>query len=80
LADLEITFTDVQQILQQLKVEEYSEGPLEDQLHKIANMWVFGKQVKKREIYIKISMGKPNSGTICISFHFSEYRMKYPFK
>jgi len=31
-------------------------------------------------VYIKISMGKENSQTICISFHPSEYPMNYPFK
>lgn len=80
LAELEITFTDVRKILQKLEFEDYSEGPLEDKLHQIADMWVFGKQVKNREVYIKISMGRFGSSTICISFHFSEKSMKYPFK
>ena len=43
-------------------------------------MWVVGKDVKGHEIYIKISLGRDNWQTICISFHIAEYRMKYPFK
>ena len=43
-------------------------------------MWVFGKEVKNREVYIKISMGKANEETICISFHIAEHQIMYPFK
>jgi len=46
----------------------------------MGDMWVFGKDVKGQEVYIKISLGQKNSQTICISFHISEYKMKYPFK
>lgn len=80
LAELDITPVERIKILQQLEVIEYSEGPIEDKLADIANLWVFGKQVKGKEIYIKISMGYPGSSTICISFHIAEYAMKYPFK
>jgi hypothetical protein len=43
-------------------------------------MWVFGKMVKKKEIYIKITIGMVNNQTICISFHIAEFDMNYPFK
>ncbi len=43
-------------------------------------MWVFGKDVKGKEVYIKITLGKPNSHTICISFHKAEFPMSYPLK
>jgi hypothetical protein len=43
-------------------------------------MWVFGKQVKKKEVYIKVSMGIENTGAVCISFHIAEHPIKYPFK
>ena len=46
----------------------------------MGDMWVFGKDVKGQEVYIKISLGQENRQTICISFHISEYKMKYPFK
>jgi hypothetical protein len=42
--------------------------------------WVFGKDVKGREIYIKIMLGAKNSQTICISFHIAEHPLKYPLK
>lgn len=43
-------------------------------------MWVFGKDVRGNEVYIKITLGKPNSHTICISFHKAEHPMSYPLK
>lgn len=39
-----------------------------------------GKDVKGHEVYIKITLGLPNSSTICISFHIAEHKMNYPFK
>jgi len=80
LLNLEITPNKRKEIIGELALEDYSEGPLEEKMCGILPMWVFGKIVKETEIYIKISMGVPNSNTICISFHPSEYPIKYPFK
>lgn len=49
-------------------------------------MWVFGKDVKDREVYIKlqiieaIQQNGMKSQTICISFHIAEHPLVYPFK
>lgn len=44
------------------------------------DMWVFGKDVKGTELYIKIAMGQPAAHTICISFHIAEHPITYVFK
>lgn len=80
LLDLEISSGKRKEIIEKLTVEDYSQGPLEEQMNGIAPMWVFGKQVKETEVYIKISMGRENLQTICISFHKAEYSMNYHFK
>lgn len=80
LADLEITPNDRIKVLNNLEVENYSEGPTPERLYGNADMWIFGTMVKKREIYIKISMGLPNNKTLCISFHIAEHPMTYPIK
>lgn len=67
-------------IIKTLKVENYSEGPIKDAINLLGDMWVFGKDIKNQEIYIKISLGQPNKDVICISFHFSEFPMSYPYK
>lgn len=80
LLELELRPIDRKGILEELEVQDYSEGPLEEKLYGGADMWVFGKAVKKKEIYIKITMGAMNSSVICISFHLAQYDMNYPLK
>lgn len=80
LLDLEISSNKRKEVIEKLKVEDYSEGPIEEKMRGLMPMWVFGKEVKKQEVYIKISMGRENSQTICISFHLAEHPMNYPLK
>ena len=80
LLDLDITPVHRKSILQELKKEDYCEGPLEDKLYGKASLWVFGKMVKGKEIYIKITLGKHGSNVICISFHTAQHPMNYPLK
>lgn len=80
LLKLEISSFQRKEIIAALHTEDYSEVPLPDTLHHISEMWVFGTKLKKQEIYIKISMGRTGSQTICISFHIAEKSMNYPFK
>ena len=80
LHDLEISPAKRKEIISSLIAEDYSQGPLEEKMHGILPMWVFGKQVKKKEVYIKVSMGVENRSAVCISFHISEDSINYPFK
>lgn len=80
LHDLEISPAKRKEIISSLKAEDYSYGPLNEKMRGILPMWVFGKQVKKKEVYIKVSMGVENSGAVCISFHIAEHPINYPLK
>ena len=80
LSNLEIRPIDREKTLLNLEVEDYSQGPLKDTLYNGCDMWVFGKEIKKNEIYIKISMGYGQGGVLCISFHISDRTMNYPLK
>jgi competence CoiA-like predicted nuclease len=62
LHDLEISPAKRKEIISSLKAEDYSQGPLDEKMHGILPMWVFGKQVKQKEVYIKVSMGIVNHG------------------
>ena len=79
LADLEITPKYRDKVILDLGVEDYSEGPIVDTLNKYGEMWVFGKDVKENEVYIKITLDATTMA-LCISFHIAEHKMKYPFK
>lgn len=68
------------EILSKLEVEDYYQGPTDDKLYQMSPMWVFGKMIKGKEVYIKITIGQENLPVICISFHTSEFKMTYPFK
>ena len=79
LADLELRPIDRIRILESLKSSNYSEGPLKERLYCGSNMWIFGKEVKGNEIYIKITLGLIGASPICISFHIAENVIHYPF-
>jgi hypothetical protein len=80
LVELELRPIDRKNTLENLVITDYSEGPLEEKLYGGTAMWVFGKTLKKKEIYIKITMGAIGSSVICISFHVAEHKMNYPLK
>jgi hypothetical protein len=79
LHDLEISPAKRKEIIAKLRTEDYSDGPLEEKIRGILPMWVFGKEVKQKEVYIKISMGLENNCVVCISFHVAERPMNYPY-
>lgn len=78
LADLEITAKFRDTILTNLTVENYCQGPIDNDQFGLNPMWVFGVVVKRKEIYIKITILP--SKAFCISFHIAEHPMNYPFK
>ena len=80
LVELDLTHLQREMIVKSLQEQDYVEGPVIDELNKMAEMWVFGKDVKGREVYIKITLGYQYGQTICISFHIAEHPLKYPFK
>lgn len=80
LVRLEISPLQREVIVKSLEAQDYIEGPVVDELNKKGEMWVFGKDVKEREVHIKITLGNENGQTICISFHIAEHPLVYPFK
>lgn len=66
------------EVIKTIEVNDYVET-IRDAVS-YGDMWVFGKDYDGTELYIKISMGQPNSNTICVSFHTSEHPIDYAFK
>jgi hypothetical protein len=80
LEELEIVPSYRKLVIESLCVEDYVDGPIVDTLNRLGEMWVFGKDGKEREVYIKIMISNINGQTICISFHLAESPLSYPFK
>lgn len=76
--DLEITPKQREVYIDKLVVEDYYQGPLPNDQYGTNPMWVFGKTIKEKEIYIKITITELS--VICISFHTSQHPMNYPLK
>ncbi|MDO9086153.1 MAG: hypothetical protein Q7U53_08100 [Anaerolineaceae bacterium] len=82
LIELGITSRQRDELILSVALENYSSGPIQDVMHP-GNYWVFGKKVNTKEIYIKLKIITFNNGTeraVCISFHPSEYPLKYPLR
>jgi hypothetical protein len=80
LADLDIRPIERKDVLAQLTVADYSSGPTAESLYGNPDMWVFGKDIKGTEVYIKISMGHPGAPVLCLSFHEADHPLGHPLK
>lgn len=66
------------EIVREIQADDYIENILDE--FSFGDMWVFGKDYDGEELYIKISLGAPNTNTVCISFHVAEHPLNYAFK
>ena len=81
LVELGIVPNARKRILEELTAMDFSEGPMKDKLNSGPDLWVFGKELKEHELYIKVTLGfEVHVPVFCISFHASEHPMKFPFK
>jgi len=80
LAELNIVPKSREKIILDIKPTDYVKGPENDSDYYGKVVWVFGKTVKSREIYIKVSLGEINTDVVCISFHIAEEELVYPLK
>ena len=80
------TIDDVKEDVMNLEVRDYVRGPIQDNKGYDKHFWEFGKTIQGKEIYIKLKVKDRNSegdkclSTLCISFHFAEKPLTYPYK
>ena len=80
LIELGFTPLDVKTELLRLVYKDYMSGPEADYDPKMkGDIWKFGKNINKENIYIKIKLS-PDNKPICLSFHYPERELKYFFK
>lgn len=66
------------EIIKDIQPDDYIENIFDK--FTFGDMWVFGKDYDGTDVYIKISLGVPNTNTLCISFHAAEHPLRYAFK
>lgn len=81
LTALDITQNDRKNYVLSLDTEDYCQGPDKNDYPGQNDVWVFGKQIKGQEVYIKIFINAIlNQPNVCISFHIAKYKLIYPLK
>ena len=81
LVDLEYDSFDVVERLKELNVAEYSETLIDKDDDKPPLLFVFGKDINNKLVYIKLKIkGETDKKVLCLSFHYAKYDMKFPYK
>ena len=73
---LDYSSEDIIEELKKLEIEDYSETILDCKANGLVPLYVFGKVIQNREVYIKVRIKsrKDNSEFVfCLSFHFAKH-------
>ena len=80
LTDLEYDSDDVVSRLKELTLQEYSETLIDKDFDKPPLLFVFGKDINNRLVYIKLKIkGETTKKVLCLSFHYAKYEMTFPY-
>ncbi len=80
LLDLDYDAIDVIERLKDLVIEDYSETLIDKDNIEPPLLFVFGKDINNRQIYIKLKMKeKQTKHVLCVSFHYAEEKMLFPY-
>ena len=81
LAELGLTKKNQKDEIMGLTVSDYCEGPERDK-DRPGEIWVFGKQISGKEVYIKLKIAQVGKEKIakCLSFHRAMYPLCFPFR
>lgn len=80
LLDLDYDTVDVVDRLKELTVSDYSETLIDKDDDKPPLLFVFGKDINNRQVYIKLKIkGENNRRILCLSFHYAKHKMKFPY-
>jgi len=81
LAQLGLTKKNRNEEIMMLSIADYCKGPEPDK-DKPGDVWIFGKQIGSKEVYIKLKIAQAGEEKIakCISFHVANFPLCYPYK
>ena len=81
MVDLEYDPEDVVERLKELTILDYSETLFDDSNDNPPLLFVFGKDINNRLVYIKLKIkGEESKKVLCLSFHYAKYDMKFPYR
>ena len=82
LLDLDYDSEDVVNRLKELTVAEYSETKIDKDDFNPPLLFVFGKDINRRLVYMKLKIKKKENlrkHILCVSFHYAKENMKFPY-
>ena len=80
LLDLDYDIEDVVNRLKELTVEEYSETKIDTDDVNPPLLFVFGKDINGKIIYIKLKIkGNQQKYVLCVSFHYAKDKITFPY-
>lgn len=80
LLDLDYDTDDVVERLKELTVEEYSETKIDKDNLNPPLLFVFGKDINGKLVYIKLKIkGDQQRHVLCVSFHYAKEKMTFPY-
>ena len=78
--DLEYDAEDVVKRISELTISEYSETLIDKDNLDPPLLFVFGKDIKGKLVYIKMKIkGEEKRQVFCVSFHYARERMEFPY-
>ena len=80
LALLGLSLADAKERVLGLTPEEYVDGPSPDDKRPGDEVWVFGLEIEKRKVYVKVCVINEPQLCTCISFHEAEKPLSHPLR
>lgn len=80
LLDLDYDVWDVVERLKELTIAEYSETKIDKDDLNPPELFVFGKNINRKLVYIKLKIkGNHKRRVLCVSFHYARESMNFPY-
>ena len=79
LLDLGYDAEDVVDRLKELNVEEYSETKIDADDTNPPTLFVFGKDINGKLVYVKLKIREQHRQVVCVSFHYAKEKMSFPY-
>ena len=67
--------------LKELTISDYSETLVDNEDEDPPLLFVFGKDINNRLVYIKLKIkGSDSKKVLCLSFHYAMHEMTFPYR